>query len=204
MINWRKVITVVLVACLWVLPLGDLAVSLEAQAAPNPTLIKEQINRLGVGAEVKLKLGDGKKFRGSIEAIEAEGFVLASKPDGSPRRVSYDQVGQLELAKLTYRASGQPNAVEVRRVVDALGVGKHIMVKTFGAKEFRGRIQAIEQDSFSLLPDRQSMPVQIAYNEVSQVGENLSERAKIAIWVGVAVAVTIAIIAAVAIANKPF
>jgi hypothetical protein len=93
-------------------------------------------------------------------------------------------VAQLRLAKLTYRASGQVDPAEAKRVVAGLGVGKHIMVKTAAGQEFHGNIQAIEPDQFIMLPDHQAAPVQIAYNDVRQLGPNLSTGAKIGIIAG--------------------
>jgi ribosome maturation factor RimP len=157
-------------------------------------LIKQQVDRFGLGAKVKIQLADGKKLKGSISAIEDEGFLLASKADGAPRRVAYDQVAQLKLAKLTYKAAGQPDPAEARRVVLGLGVGKHIMVKTAAGKEYHGLIVAIEDGGFAVMPDKQATPVQIAYGDVLQLGPNLSTRAKIAIVLGTAGAVLFVVI----------
>jgi ribosome maturation factor RimP len=158
-------------------------------ASPNPTLIKQQVDQFGLGAKVKIQLADGKKLKGSISAIEDEAFLLTSKQQGSPRRVAYDEVAQLKLAKLTYKAAGQPDPAAARRVVLGLGVGKHIMVKTAGGKEYHGLIVAIEEGGFAVMPDKQATPVQIAYGDVLQLGPNLSTRAKIAIVLGTAGAV---------------
>jgi ribosome maturation factor RimP len=178
-----------------VLTLAD-AVAFAAAAAPAPTAVKQQIDQFGIGAKVKLQLTDGKKLKGSISAIEDEAFLLTSKQQGSPQRVAYDQVAQLKLAKLTYKAAGQPDPAEARRVVLGLGVGKHIMVKTAAGKEYHGLIVAIEEGGFAVMPDKQTAPVQVAYSDVVQLGPNLSTGAKVAIIIGVSVGVvtTIAII----------
>jgi ribosome maturation factor RimP len=191
MYSSKKALVIALVTCLLLLPLGDVAASLDAATPPNPAVAKQQVDQYGVGAKVKIQLADGKKLKGSISAIEDEGFLLASKADGSPRRVAYGQVAQLKLAKLTYKAAGQLDPAEARRVVLGLGLGKHIMVRTAAGKEYHGLIVAIEEGGFAVMPDRESAPVQIAYGDVLQLGPNLSTRAKIAIVLGTAGAVLV-------------
>jgi len=185
--NWQKFLATGLAACMLVLPLGDLAVSLQAEVPPNPTLTKQQVDRWGVGAEVQVKLAGGKNLRGAISGIEDESFLLVKGQKASPKRVGYAEVAELKLAKNLYRATGQPDALAAMRVVEALGVGRHAVVKTNAGQEYHGNIQAIGQDYFTLLPDHQSQPVQIAYNDVQQVGPNLSKAAKVAIIMGAAV-----------------
>ena len=188
----KKVLVLGLVVCLGYLPVADVATL--AATRPDSAFAKQQIDQFGVGAKVKIQLADGKKLKGSISAIEDEGFLLASKADGSPQRVAYDQVAQLKLAKLTYKAGGQPDAVEARRVVLGLGVGHHIQVKTTAGKEYHGNIQEIGSDLLTLLPDHQTAPVQIAFADVQYVEQNLSRGAKIAIIVLVVLAVTVTIL----------
>jgi ribosome maturation factor RimP len=190
MSDWRKLTAIGLVVGLTQLSLADLAMPQEAASPPNPTLTRQQVDQLGVGARVKVQFADGKKLGGSIAAIEEGAFLLASGRENSPRRVAYDQVAQLRLAKLTYRASGQVDPAEAKRVVAGLGVDKHIMVKTAAGQEFHGNIQAIEPDQFIMLPDHQTAAVQIAYRDVRQLGPNLSTGMKIAIGVAVGIAVT--------------
>ena len=54
----------------------------------------------------------------------------------------------VELLKRRYRAHGQPDAAEARRVVLALGMGKHIVVNTTAGRELHGNIVAIEPGYF--------------------------------------------------------
>ena len=193
MSDWRRLLAAGLAVCLMHLSVAEAAMALPA-ASPNPPLVKQQVDQFGLGANVKIQLSDGKKLQGSISAIEDEGFLLALKADGAPRRVAYDQVAQLKLAKLTYKAAGQPDPAEARRVVLGLGVGKHIMVKTAAGKEYHGLIVAIEEAGFAVMPDKQSVPVQIAYSDVLQLGPNLSTRAKIAIVLGTAGVVLVVVL----------
>jgi ribosome maturation factor RimP len=194
MISWHKGIAIGLVCCMTVLPLGDMA-AFGATASPDRAAVKQQIDQFGIGANVKLQLADGKKLKGSISAIEDEAFLVASGREGSPRRVAYDQVAQLKLAKLTYKAAGQPDPAEARRVVLGLGVGRHIMVETAAGKEYHGLIVAIEEGGFAVMPDKQATPVQIAYTDIMQLGPNLSTGAKVVIIVAIAAAIFLALAA---------
>jgi hypothetical protein len=89
----------------------------------------------------------------------------------------------LKLANVTYNSKGQPDAAEVKRVAAGLGVGHHIMVKTTEGKEYHGNIVALDAESFSMLPDHTTAPVQIAYNQVHQMGPNLSKHSWIMLCV---------------------
>ncbi len=149
-----------------------------------------------MGAKVKVELTNGKKYRGSIQSIGDGEFLLASDKAGSPTPVPSGEVATLNLAINTYKATGQPDAVEVRRVVAELGVGHHIVVKTSEAKEYHGNIVALGAENFTMLPDHQAAPVQIAYGQTHQLGPNMGNGEKIFIIVlaGVAVAVTIFVV----------
>jgi ribosome maturation factor RimP len=174
--------------------LADVALSADT-TVPNPSLTRQRVDQFGVGAKVKVELTNGKKFKGSIQSIEDGEFLLAAAKAGSPTRVPYGNVAQLNLAKNTYKATGQPDSVEVGRVVAELGVGHHIMVKTSEAKEYHGNIVAIAAGSFTVLPDHTAAPVQIAYNNVRQMGPNLSKASWIAIGVLAGVAVVVIVFA---------
>ena len=184
--SWRKHTVIGLVICLMQLSLADVALSADT-TLPSPSLTRQRVDQFGVGAKVKVELTNGKKFKGSIQSIEDGGFLLAAAKAGSPTRVPYGEITQLNLAKNTYKATGQPDSVAVRRVVVELGVAHHIMVKTSEAKEYHGNIVAIEAESFTVLPDHTAAPVQIAYNNVQQMGPNMSK----GYWIGFAVAVGI-------------
>jgi len=70
----------------------------------------------------------------------------------------------------------QPDAAKRKRVTERLGVGRHVMVKTAEAKEYHGNIVALGAESFTLLPDRTSQPVQIAYHDVQEMGSSMTRR----------------------------
>src|SRR5438477_12893244 len=106
MSNWRGTVAIALVMCIfW-------ADALRATSPVNPSSIKQQMDDFGVGAKVGLKLAGGEKLRGSIKATEDKSFLFSSDRDTSPRRIAYDQVAQVQLAKRRYSAHGQPNALE--------------------------------------------------------------------------------------------
>jgi ribosome maturation factor RimP len=189
--SWRKHTVIGLVLCLLQLSLADVAWSADT-TVPNPSLTRQRVDQFGVGAKVKVELTNGQKFKGPIQSIEEGGFLVAANA-GSPIRVPYGDVAKLNLTKNTYKAATEPDSAQVRRVVAELGVGHHIMVKTSEAEEYHGNIVAITALSFTMLPDHTSAPVQIAYNNVQQMGPNMSNGTKIALIVlaGVAVAITV-------------
>jgi hypothetical protein len=192
--RWRKHAVIGLIVCVLQLTLADVAFSADT-TAPNPSLTRQRVDQFGVGAKVKAELTNGQKVKGPIQSIEEGGFVLASAKSGSPTRVAYGDVAKLNLAKNTYKATGQPDSIVVRQVVAELGVGHHIMVKTSEAKEYHGNIMAIAADSFTVLPDHTVAPVQVAYNNVQQMGPNMSKGTTIAIVVLIGVAVVVTVIA---------
>ncbi len=189
MSEYSKFVARGLVVCMVSLAAADFESPLEAAAAFTPTSVKEEIEQFGAGAKVRLKLAGGERLRGVIKAIEADDFVLDTGRPATSRRIAYARVAQVSLAKLTYRTSALPNAAEVRQVVIALGIGKHVMVRTSGGREYHGYTQAIEQHHFTVLPDDQGAPVQIAYSEVSHVERNMSTGPKIVLGVLLVIAV---------------
>ena len=165
---------------------------LQAATPPNALSLKEKVDLFGVGAKIKLQLADGEKLRGSIEAISDEAFSLTSGKGERQRQIAYNEVADLQLAKRVYRAHDQPpDPIQAKRVVAALGVGKHIVVNTSGGQEFHGHIQLIEPDHFTMLPDRAAAPVQIAYSEVQYVEKNISLGSTIVLVVLIAAAVVV-------------
>lgn len=186
-----------LIVCLMSMPSEGWAATNQAAAPPNPAPVKQQLELFGTGAQVKLKLAEsGEKLKGSVDAIGESGFDFIPDPGGSPRRIPFDQVTELKLAKSTYRSAGAPNPKEARRIAVSLGVGRHIVVKVAPGKTFRGNVRAIKEDRFVMLPDRKAQTVEIAYEDVQALGPNLSKGMKIAIVVGIVAAVTVGIVAA--------
>ena len=175
----RKIVALAVAFCFFMVE------SIRAATPVFPASVKEQAAQLGPGAKVKLKLADGTKLQGSIEAVQDDSLLLASGKN-APKRITYDQVARLTPADRRYHASGQPDPQEVRRVVLALGVGKHVVVNQPGTKAIHGFVQAIDADHFTVLPDHETAPVQIAYANVRHVEKNLSLGATIVLVVLIA------------------
>src|SRR4051812_22529020 len=124
MCYWKSFLATALVLCLFQLSLVQ---SLQATVAPDASLVKRQVDLLGVGAKIELLLAGGEKLRGSIRAIDSESFTLAPQRREGDRSIGYDQVSSMRLTKVRYRAHGHPAPAEARLVVLALGVGKHVV-----------------------------------------------------------------------------
>ena len=186
-----------LMGCILILPLNDVAAYPRPATPSSLSSIKQQVQQIGVGAEVKLKLAGGEKVRGNIQAIDDQGFVLDGGKQAAHRRIDYDNVARVTLASLVYRATGVPDPIAAGRVVMGLGAGHHIVVKTTAGKEYHGNIQVIGEAYFVIVPDHQTGSVQIAYTQVRYVEQNLSKGAKIAIVVGVILVVAVVVTAVV-------
>ena len=155
---------------------------------------QRQVELLGVGAAVTVRLANGQRLDGSITSIDAGSFDLAVRR-GEVRRITYGEVAELRFVSATYKASGPLNVTEVRRVAAGLGAGRHVAVKVTSGQTFRGHIQAVHEEHLVLLRDRATMPIDIAYDEVQALGPNLTTAAKNAIWIGVGVTALIVILA---------
>ena len=155
---------------------------------------QQQVELLGVGAAVNVRLANGQRLDGTITSIDAASFDLALHR-GEVRRITYGEVAELRFVSATYKASGPPNVTDVRRVAAGLGAGRHVAVKETSGQTFRGHIQAVHEEHLVLLRDRATIPIDIAYDEVQTLGPNLSTGAKTAIWIGVGVAAVMVILA---------
>ena len=168
----RKITTTCLMVCLVCLPSMHLASAADAYQPGDAVRLKQKVELFGIGADVKVKLADGQKMKGLISSIDDAGFALAPRDGGAARQISYNKTSALTLESKKYHASGTPDATEARRVVAALGVGTHVMVRTAELK-IHGQIKAVEGDHFVILPDDQAASLPIAYQDVQQVGKNL-------------------------------
>jgi small nuclear ribonucleoprotein (snRNP)-like protein len=185
--------------------LGDIS-GLAAETSTHSEVVRQEMTEYSVGANLKLRLADGKKLNGSLVFLGEDGFELRGKPKEAHRHIAYSQVTEVKLTRLVYRAKGQPDALEARRTVLGLGVGHHIQVKTTTGMEYHGNIQTIDTDTFTMLPDRQTSAVQISFSEVQYVEQNLGKVAKIAIAVVVVatLAVVVLVVVYVHAVNKSF
>jgi hypothetical protein len=91
--TWRQLLVTTVVVGMLHLTIVDVACSAERAALPNPTSVKQQVDQFGLGAKVKIRLANGKKLNGTIQAIEEDAFLVVSK-EPSPTSVAYDQVAQ--------------------------------------------------------------------------------------------------------------
>ncbi len=127
-----------LMGCFLLLPIHDVGAYSQAATRSDLGSVKRQVEQIGVGAEVKLKLAGGEKVQGKIETIEDQDFVLGTGRQSVHRRIHYNQVARVNLARLVYRATGVPDPSAVSRVVEGLSVGHHIVVKTTEGQEYHG------------------------------------------------------------------
>lgn len=88
-----------------------------------------------------------------------------------------------------------PDPIKARGAVVGLGVGQHIKVKFDGDRVLRGHISAIGQDRFTILPDKEQTPVEIAYNSTQLVHENPGAGTTLVLLLVVAGAIAIAAVA---------
>ena len=190
MINWKKSTVLTLITCLSIMPLSDVSLWAKTVAAASLTETRESLNLLGEGAKVKVVLTDGTKLKGVVQGVDESGLVLMANGKQATT-VAFDQIGQLKSARRSYKAKGSIDAQEARRAVVGLGVGQHIMVKFDGDKELHGFIKTIGMDRFSILPDHQSAPVEVAYNDIQVVHQNMGAGATLAIVIGIIAAAAI-------------
>ncbi len=191
MIHWRHSTIWALLVSVMLLPISDCTLWAKAGAAAPLAKTQESVALLGEGAEVKIKMTDGKKLKGDIQSFDEAGFVLGVKGEEGTKTVNYDEISELKPAKRSYKTSGVPDPVKARGAVVGLGVGQHIKVKFDGDRVLHGHITAIGQERFTILPDKQQVPVEVAYNNIQIVHENLSAGATLAIVLVIAGAIAL-------------
>jgi hypothetical protein len=160
-------------------------------AAKSGSDIRHKAEVAGVGSYLEVRLKDGSRFEGRVEALEPGHVALLVRDGMSVRRVRYEQVATLKAVKRTlYRAQGRPDSFLARQAVEGLGVGEHVMVRTPGEVIRRGNIKAIDAQSFTIRLDNSGEPATINYAEVLEVHENphLQIIAAVVVAIGVAVA----------------
>jgi ribosome maturation factor RimP len=168
--NWRKCTVMGLIVCLLNLTLADLTMARGAKSSDDAAAIKQKVEMFGVGAVVDIYPEGGERFRGTIQSIGKEDFVVAPRGSAPARHIAFDRVQRLSLTNLSYKAVGQPDPAAARRAVAGWGVGSKIRVTRADGSKLKGRIQTLDMQQFALLPDSQSEPVQIPFTDVQQVG----------------------------------
>ncbi|MSO21043.1 MAG: hypothetical protein EXQ56_11390 [Acidobacteria bacterium] len=99
-----------------------------------------------------------------------------------------------EPTKRVYRAGEHPDPASARSVATALGQGKHVVVRLYNRKTYRGHIEAIDEMQFSIRLDRNNIFVKHDIVEIAYLEQSLNQYAKRAIIVGVAVGVAVLIV----------
>ena len=195
----RKVLSLIMVGMLIHASMSSSSAQ-TGNSEDKPTALAERtktrVSDFGVGANVVLWLKGGENLKGKIDSISNEDFLLTTK-EPSPRHIKYDDVTQLQLAKLSYKSAGQPDPAAVRRVAVALGPGNNAKLTLAGGKKRQGNIQKIEQDNFTIV-DSKNGPTTVAYGDVIRIEKKGFPGWGIAaIAAGIGVGVTLAILAAV-------
>lgn len=172
MMNLRNSLIWTLLVSVSLFPISDCALWAKAAAAAPTNETRNSVWLLGEGAEVKVKLTDGKELKGGIKSYGDSDLVLDVKGEEGTKTVNYSDIAELKAAKKSYKTSGAPDAVKARTAVVGLGVGQHVMVKFDGDRILRGHIKEIGPDRFTIMPDAQQTPVEVAYNSMQVVHEN--------------------------------
>jgi small nuclear ribonucleoprotein (snRNP)-like protein len=145
---------------------------------------KELVAVMGIGTPVYITPSSGEEIRGVIREIGDDQFAIASG-DQPVRHIGYGQVRSLRLVNEKYRAIGETDTVVVRRILNVVGTGKHVLVKTRDSRKMRGTIEMLDEDQFTLRIGSRSLD--IGYQQVAEVEPKaLSTGAKIAIIAGAA------------------
>jgi ribosome maturation factor RimP len=189
---FRKSIVHILISALVLL-----LVNTPSVPAQSKTSLQQEAVNAGVGAYLEIKLKDGSKVEGRIEALEPTQVVLTVH-NSSPRSIRYDQMAEIKnIHRKLYRAKGQPDVFLVRQAVEMLGVGEHVMVRTAGQVIRRGNIKAIDAEQFTIRLDTNGEPATIQFREVYEIHENPHVILVPLILIGVGIAVAAVIIALV-------
>ena len=182
----RRALALALIVSLSYMPAAQAAGPLLASAIravseldPTDGQTAQQVQLLGVGAEVKVKLAAGDTLDGVIASIGATTFELTQ--DRASRAVAYADVAEVRFARTTYRAEGRPDAAEAARVAAGL-VGHHVAVKVAGRSTYRGHVQQAAADHLVLHLDQAGTPHPIPYADIEAMETNLSRTAKAGLW----------------------
>jgi hypothetical protein len=157
-----------------------------ALAAQDYLAIQRQVEALGSGAEVKLRMADGRKERGRIGRMDADGFDFQTGKGSPEKRYDYAKVAGVELARRVYRSTGGRDLAAAHRVAMALGPGHHVLAQVRGGKTYRGHIDSIGQTEFTLRLDHSARSMNIPFMEIEHLEQNLSLKAKIGIAAAIA------------------
>lgn len=162
---------VVLMTCLILQPLCTVQNAIGAQQSQEvrnrQESAKAKVNALGIGAEIIVTTRWLRSLQGRIVEIQDQAFVIDEK--GKKSVLRYDEVRQVALAEPTYKAQEQVDPVRVRQVVVDIGVGKKADVRLVSKGRIQGRIEAIDNTSFTILDSKTGVSTPVTYSDVLQV-----------------------------------
>lgn len=138
--------------------------------------VRQQVKLFDIGTEVKLILKSKKTFQGAIESIGPEGFVIVFPRDGRMESIDYDDVVQVRVRNLRYRANANQKGTTARSVAAGLGAGTVVSVKTSWGRTLTGRIVHVREQSVELLPNK-GASYSLAYDEIRELGTKKSRAA---------------------------
>jgi ribosome maturation factor RimP len=159
--------------------------SLSPRAAERGEKIREKVERLGPGADVRVQDRQGNTLRGTVESFDDSGFHLKTKDEDKVFR--YYDVNLLELAKRNYSAQESPDPAAARRVALEMGLGRKVDVKTTAGEKYTGKILRVDAEELAIeLTHVGSVSIAIPYSRMQGLKvSHLPLAAKIGIGVGV-------------------
>lgn len=81
---------------------------------PDPSTVKAQVTKFGVGKEVKVKLAGGEKLSGHVKSIAADSFTVKLDKGAVDKQIPYDQVVMVkDPSPLTWMLIGAAIAIVI-------------------------------------------------------------------------------------------
>jgi small nuclear ribonucleoprotein (snRNP)-like protein len=140
-------------------------------AAKRAEGFRQKVEKLGVGAEVRVTLNDQQQtLRGTIESFDDSSFGLRARGAGKEQTVRYVNLTLLEFTKTAYRAKGSDSSgpVTARRVAVELGIGRRVQVQTQDGKTSVGTIAKLEEEQLYLNLSA-SGPMNVSYATIREL-----------------------------------
>ncbi len=176
---------------------GPLAISIVAslalgqgyplRAAERGEKIREKVERLGPGADVRVYDRQGNPLRGIIDRFDDSAIHLKTGEMDTVFR--YNEINSLELAKKTYSAEGEVDPAAARRVAPEIGLGRKVVVKTTAGETFTGNLIRVDAEELAI-GTRDTASMAVPYSEMRELKRwRVPLPARIAIGAGVGFAV---------------
>jgi len=162
---------------------GSVARNKSSKELEREAAFKEKVDLFGPGAQIRVVLRNTStsvEYKGEIDEIAADSFKLRTNDRTLPIR--YDQIGTLNLKERSYKAQGQPDPVQVRRVAAEIGIGQKVKVELASAKRFSGIMQSVDKEKI-LIGSREN-PVPVRLDDVRML-----EKSHLPAWAKVVIAV---------------